>query len=80
MVAAQQVYLLTQSLYKAGRTDLDNLEHAQLDLDKIQADLLTLSSQRTVANWDVVRAFQSARFAHQLLHQLNIEFSDELTD
>jgi outer membrane protein TolC len=76
--AAQQIFELTESLYKAGRTDLDSLEHSRMDLEKIQVDLLTLASQRAVANWDVERALLSARFAPAFLHQLGIEFSDVL--
>lgn len=75
---AQQVVELTVSLYKAGRTDMDSVEHAELDLEKVQTEFRTMASHRLLANWDVARAFQATRFAYALLHQLGIEFPDAL--
>ncbi|HEY0341184.1 MAG TPA: TolC family protein, partial [Steroidobacteraceae bacterium] len=40
---SQQVLTLTESLYRAGRTDLDNVQHAQMDRDKAQAETRTLA-------------------------------------
>jgi outer membrane protein TolC len=45
---SQQVLELTQSLYHAGRTDLDSVQRAQIDRDKAMTDMRTLAS---LARW-----------------------------
>jgi outer membrane protein TolC len=75
---ASQVVALTRSLRKAGRTDLDNLEHAELDLEKSKLDAATLESNRNMADWDAARAFYATRFARVILHMLGIEMTNEV--
>jgi outer membrane protein TolC len=77
---AEQVLRLTQSQYRAGRTDKDAVEHAELDLEKAQLELSTLASHRILAEWDLARTFQATRFAYALLHQVGIEFNDVLAN
>lgn len=43
---SQKVLTLTESLYHAGRTDLDNVQHAQMDRDKAEAETRSLVSKR----------------------------------
>ena len=56
---SQKVLTLTESLYHAGRTDLDNVQHAQMDRDK--AETKSLVSKRASAEWAVARVLQPAR-------------------
>jgi hypothetical protein len=74
------VVTLTESLYKAGRANLDDLEHARIDLQKIEAELSTLASERALAAWDVERAFRGANFPTALMQRVGIEFADEYLD
>jgi outer membrane protein TolC len=78
LVEAQRVLTLTESLRQAGRTDLDNLAHARIDLHKAQVQMDTLASQALLAKWDLERSFQATQFPRELLSRLNIEL-DELT-
>jgi outer membrane protein TolC len=55
---SQQVLTLTESLYHAGRTDLDSVQHAQMDRDKAEADTRTFASKRASAEWGVARVLQ----------------------
>ena len=77
---ARGVVTLTESLYKAGRANLDDLEHARIDLQKIEAELSTLASERALAAWDVERAFRGANFPTALMQRVGIEFADEYLD
>jgi outer membrane protein len=77
MEEAEKVLTLTESLYKAGRTNLDEFEHAEIDLQKTVAAVETLASQKTRAGWDVERALQGTIFPSQLMQRLGIELSDE---
>ena len=70
---SQQVLELTQSLYHAGRTDLDNVQRAQMDRDKAQADTRTLASKLAFAEWAVARALQPGQFADSLFAQLHLQ-------
>ncbi len=79
LVEAQQVLTLTESLYSAGRADLDSLAHARIDWQKAQAEVDTLASQALLAEWDLERSFQATQFPKTLLNRLNIELA-ELTD
>jgi outer membrane protein TolC len=74
---AEQVLVLTESLYKAGRTDLDEIERAKIDLQKITAEVEMLASTKSRAAWDVERALSAARFPTTLMHQVGIELADE---
>ncbi len=79
LVEAQKVLTLTESLYQAGRADLDSLAHARIDWQKAQAEVDTLASQALLAKWDLERSFQATQFPRTLLNRLNIELA-ELTD
>jgi outer membrane protein TolC len=69
---SERVLALTQSLYHAGRTDLDNVEHAQMDRDKAETDVLTLASKRALAEWTATRALQPRTFPDVLFRQLHL--------
>jgi hypothetical protein len=58
---------------KAGRTDLDNVQHAQMDRDKAATYVQTLASKRTFAAWAAARAFQPAEFPNLLFEQLHLQ-------
>jgi hypothetical protein len=77
MEEAEKVLTLTESLYKAGRTNLDEFEHAEIDLQKSLAEVETLASQKARAAWDVERALQATMFPSQLMQRLGIELADE---
>jgi outer membrane protein TolC len=70
---SQQVLELTQSLYHAGRTDLDSVQRAQMDRDKAMTDTRTLASKRVSTEWAVARALQPERFADSLFAQLHLQ-------
>jgi outer membrane protein TolC len=70
---SQKVLTLTESLYRAGRTDLDNVQHAQMDRDKAEAQTKTLVSRRAAAEWGVARALQPTRFPDALFGQLHLQ-------
>jgi outer membrane protein TolC len=73
---ARSVLTLTTSLRKAGRVDMDGVEHAQLDLEKAEAALRVMASHRQLVNWDVARAFEPSRFAQILLARIGIDFTN----
>jgi len=77
LVEAQRVAMLTQSLYRAGRTDLDSVDRAGIDRDKAAADVATLGSRRTYAAWAVVRALEPEQFVELLLQQLHVRPSTQ---
>jgi outer membrane protein TolC len=77
MEEAQKVLMLTESLYKAGRTNLDEFEHAQIDLQKSLAEVETLESEKTRTAWDVERALQAAIFPTQLMRRVGVELADQ---
>jgi outer membrane protein TolC len=70
---SQQVLSLTQSLYHAGRTDLDSVQHAQMDRDKAEAETRTLASRRAFAEWAVARALLPGQFPDLLFAQLHLQ-------
>jgi len=70
---SQQVLTLTRSLYHAGRTDLDNVQHAQIDRDKTEADTKALASKRASAEWAVTRALRPTVFPNVLFGQLHLQ-------
>jgi outer membrane protein TolC len=69
---SQKVLTLTESLYHAGRTDLDNVQHAQMDRDKAEAETRSLVSRRASAEWAVSKVLQPTRFADSLFGQLHL--------
>jgi outer membrane protein TolC len=77
MAEAESVLKLTESLYKAGRSNLDDFEHAEIDLQKSISEVETLVSQKARAAWDLERALRAADFPAQLMKKLGIDFSDE---
>lgn len=58
---------LTESLYHAGRTDLDSVQHAQMDRDKAEAQAKSLVSKRASTEWAVAKVVQPTRFTCALL-------------
>lgn len=70
---AQRVLELTQSQYRAGRTDLDSVEHAEMDRDAAEAELEKLGSQRALAEWAADRALFPLEFPALLLRQLHLK-------
>jgi Outer membrane efflux protein len=77
MAEAESVLKLTESLFKAGRSNLDDFEHAEIDLQKSVAEVETLASHRRRAAWDLERAVHAANFPAQLMRKLGIDFSDD---
>jgi outer membrane protein TolC len=75
--SSTRVLALTESLYHAGRSDLDDVQHAQIDRDKAETDVRTLASKRAVAEWATARALRPARFPDLLLQQLHLQVADE---
>jgi outer membrane protein TolC len=70
---SQRVLTLTESLYRAGRTDLDNVQHAQMDKDKADTDVRTLESRRAFAQWAAARSLRPGEFAQMIFQQLHLE-------
>lgn len=70
---AEQVLALTQSLYQAGRADLDSVQHAQMDRDKARTEVITLQSRRAATQWAAARVLRPAEFAGLLVRQLHLE-------
>jgi outer membrane protein TolC len=77
---AESVLALTESLYKAGRAALDDLEHAKIDEQKVEAEVATLESQRALAAWDVERTFEAEHFPTALMQRVGIAFADQYLD
>lgn len=53
---------LTNSLYKAGRSSLDEVEHARMDRDKAYADVESMRSKSVEAQWIVVASLRPREF------------------
>jgi Outer membrane efflux protein len=70
---SQQVLTLTESLYHAGRTDLDSVQHAQMDRDKAAAGTRSFASKRASAVWGIARALQPSQFPDVLFEQLHLQ-------
>jgi outer membrane protein TolC len=70
---SQQVLTLTESLYHAGRTDLDNVQHARMDRDKAEAETRTLASKRASAEWAVAKVLHPTLFPDVLFGQLHLQ-------
>jgi hypothetical protein len=63
---------LNESLYHAGRTELDNVQHAQMDRDKTKAETRSLGSRRASAEWAVARVLQPTRFPDSPFGQVHL--------
>jgi outer membrane protein TolC len=74
---SQEVLTLTRSQYAAGRTGLDSVQHAQMDIDKAQTTVDTLASQNRLADWELQRALQPKEFGHLLFSVLQIPVAAE---
>jgi outer membrane protein TolC len=74
---SQEVLTLTRSQYAAGRTGLDSVQRAQMDIDKAQTAVDTLASQNLLAGWELQRALQPREFAGALLSVLRIPIAAE---
>jgi outer membrane protein TolC len=70
---AEHVLQLTNSLYRAGRSDLDSVEHARLDQLKARSEVQTQESKRTLSQWLVTRSVQPAQFAGLLFREVHLE-------
>jgi outer membrane protein TolC len=73
LAESDRVLSLTQSLYEAGRTDLDSVQHAQMDRDKAANSVQTLASRRAFAEWAAARVIQPAEFPNLLFEQLHLQ-------
>jgi len=71
---------LTESMYKAGRANLDDLEHARIDLQKIAAERSTLISETALAARDVERTLRARAFPTALMQRVGVESADEYLD
>ena len=72
LAEAARVLELTQSQFNAGRTDLDSVEHAQMDRDKAEANVKTSESRRAFAEWLAARALEPGRFPDLVFAQLHL--------
>jgi outer membrane protein TolC len=73
LAESERVLDLTESLYHAGRTDLDNVDHARMDRGKAQAEVRTLESRRTFAEWAAARVLEPDAFPSLIFGQLHLE-------
>jgi outer membrane protein TolC len=71
--SSQRVLTLTESLYRAGRTDVDNLQNAQIDLEKSRSLLERTASDLLVADWLFYRAVHPKEFMAALAERLSVE-------
>jgi outer membrane protein TolC len=70
--ASQRILDLTDSVYRAGRTDLDNLQNARIGLEKSRSLEERSAADLAVANWNVYRAVNPDGFAPQVARQLQV--------
>jgi outer membrane protein TolC len=75
---AERILDLIESQYRAGRTDLDSVEHARLDRDKVQTAVQTLKSQNALALWALTRVTRPEQYSAMVLQQLHVELDDPL--
>jgi hypothetical protein len=66
------VLTLTDSLFRAGRVRLDDVQHAQLSRDKAQADRDALAARSVMADWIVDRAVHPQDFIAVALQRLEV--------
>jgi outer membrane protein TolC len=71
--SSQHLLALTESLYKAGRTDLDDLQSARINVEKQQSLLERTASDLLVANWAWYRAQRPSEFASTIAGQLHVD-------
>jgi outer membrane protein TolC len=72
LAESERVLSLTESLYRAGRIDLDNVQHAQMDRDKARTEVLALASKRALAAWTATRVLQPRMFPDLLFRELHL--------
>jgi len=72
---AEEVLALTQAQFRAGRKDLDAVQHARMDRDAAEADLEKLGAQRAAAEWRAVRATVPRDFPVLLFEELHLGIS-----
>lgn len=70
---AEQILALTRAQFRAGRKDLDAIEHASMDRDAAAADLEELGAQKAVAEWQAVRATFPRDFPGWVFRELHLE-------
>jgi outer membrane protein TolC len=73
LFAARQILTLTESLYRAGRTDLDSLEHAQIDVTTGEEQAKLAELDTVVAEWNLRRALRAGLFVTDVLRQIGID-------
>ena len=71
--SSQHILTLTQSLYRAGRTDLDSLQNARIDVEKAQSQMERATSDLLVANWLFYRAVHPGEFLAAVAQRLSVE-------
>jgi outer membrane protein TolC len=69
---AEQVLELSEAQYRAGRQDLDTVQHARMDRDAAEANVEEIAAQRALAEWKAARALSSRVFPSMLLRQLHL--------
>ena len=70
---AEEVFALTEAQFRAGRKDLDSVQHARMDRDSAQTDLEKTGAQRAVAQWRAVRATFPQDFPALVFQELHLQ-------
>jgi outer membrane protein TolC len=70
---SQQVLELTEARYRAGRTDMDDVQHARMDRNDARAAVRRLAAEQSLADWGAVRSLRPAQFRVMLLRELGLE-------
>jgi outer membrane protein TolC len=71
---AVRILTLTESVYKAGRTDLDNLQNARIGVEKAQSLNDRSLCDLNTANWTVYRAIHQGVFPAEVAHRVSLEW------
>lgn len=71
-----KVLTLTESLYRAGQTDLDSVQHAQMDSDNAETDVQTWASKRAFAAWATVSVLHPSEYLNIVMRQLRLTAPD----
>jgi outer membrane protein TolC len=70
---SEQVLRLTEARYRAGRTDLDDVQHAEMDRNDAAAAVRRLAAEQALADWGAIRSLRPGRFRVMLLRSLDLE-------
>lgn len=70
---AEQILVLTEAQFRAGRKDRDAVEHALMDRNTAQANVAELDAQRVLSEWMAVRAQFPQQFPAMLLDKLHLD-------